>query len=724
MLATAPLKSILILFVLLLQACGGGGGSSSAAVPTPAPATPAPQPTPDPPAFGIEARPNVAEFIIPGVTASTMLDSGNYALVNAFPNLSFPSALFIAGVPDSQQLAVVRQTGQIEVFEENPSNSSTTTILDLSDVVLFAGEQGLLGLAFDPDFTSNRFIYVHYSRSGPRRSVISRFTWPSGVNQVERSSEKVVLEVNQPFSNHNGGMLAFGPDDYLYVALGDGGAGGDPQNHGQDTSTLLGNLLRLDVHPDNDAEPYLIPPDNPFVADGAFRPEIFAYGLRNPFRFSFDRQTGDIWLGDVGQNSQEEINIITAGSNYGWRVFEGTARFDDSLNNLPDSAFTSPVITYGRDQGVSVIGGYVYRGNDLAELRGRYFFSDFGSGEIWAARYDGVSVTDQVSLGTLSLPSSFGESNSGELYITSLNGGVFKIEESEPSGNSGLLSETGLFTNVANLTPASGLIEYTVNHGFWSDGTAKRRWLAIPDGQTITFSSGRWSFPNGTVLVKHFAYGSRPVETRVMQKTGNDWSGLSFEWQADGLDAELLSSGKTVTIDGQPYEYPSPTDCFSCHTNVSGTVLGIRTEQLNANLTYPSGVTDNQLRTLNHIDLFNSDIGDPAQFDAYASRSGVGNIAERARTYLQVNCAMCHQPGGPTPVTMDLRLTSTINGNNLSNQPSETNPGAQLIVPGNKEASVIWQRISSLGNDRMPPLGSRRLDEDGIRSIGEWIDSL
>lgn len=709
----------------LLQSCGGGGSGSSS---TPQAQTPENTGTSNPPVapapFGLETRPTVANFTIPGETAAVAVDSSAYTVTEAFPNLRFESALFIAGVPGTNQLAVLRQSGQLETFVEDTDSSTSIVALDLSDTVLFSGEQGLLGLAFDPEFITSRFIYLHYSRDAPRRSVISRFTWPANSDQIDRNSEKVILTLEQPFSNHNGGMLAFGPDDYLYIAFGDGGSGGDPANNAQDTTSLLGSLLRIDVHPTDDSEPYAIPDDNPFVADQNFRSEIFAYGLRNPFRFSFDRQTGDLWLGDVGQGAQEEINLIEAGGNYGWRVFEGTERFDDSSNNLPDTAFSPPVITYGRDQGISVIGGYVYRGNLLSGLRGRYFYTDFGTGDIWAARFDGTTITDQVTIGSVTLPSSFGENNNGELYITSLNGGIFNIQTTQQQTNNSLLSATGLFTDLVNLIPAPGLIEYSVNHGFWSDGTTKRRWLSIPENETINFSESQWSFPNGTILVKQFAFGTTQIETRVMQKANDRWTGLSYEWQADGEDAVLLSGRKTVSINGAPYDFPSPTDCFVCHTTASGTVLGLRTEQLNGEHTYDNGITDNQLRSLNNISIFNQDIGNSENFASLPEITGTAPIAERARAYLDVNCAMCHQPGGPTSVSMDLRFEATANGAGLVNQSAETVSEARLIVPGDPANSLILQRMSSLESDRMPPLGSNKLDTTGIAVIRAWINNL
>ena len=472
--ANIRVKFGIAFFILIfIASCGGGGGESTT---TPPPAPP-PDPQPDP--FGLTARAPLANLILP---FSTSGNPGSYQLVNAFPNLSFSQALFLTGVPqDTNQqdrLVVVQQSGFVRAFDNNANATTSRTILDLSGRVLFSGEQGLLGLAFDPAFNQNRYIYVHYSVSNPRRSVIARFTWDQQQDNVDPGTEKILLEVSQPSTNHNGGMLAFGSDDYLYIAFGDGGGSGDTQNNSQNRTNLLGTVLRIDVHPQNPNDAYDIPADNPFVGEGnGVREEIWAYGLRNPFRFSFDRQTGELWLGDVGQGAFEEIDIITSGGNFGWRVFEGNADFNGSQNTLPRSAFTFPVHQYGRGDGIAIIGGYVYRGTNIDSLQGRYLYTDFGSGTVWALDYDGTTVVSNDILATASSPTSFGEDNNGELYVVTQGGTILQLEETAP-GNNNLptqLSDTGIFTDLTDLTPASGLVEYDLNQPFWSDGTLKRR---------------------------------------------------------------------------------------------------------------------------------------------------------------------------------------------------------------------------------------------------------
>ena len=673
---------------------------------------------------------------------------GTYNLVAAFPNLNFSNALFLAGVPGENRLVVVRQTGQIHAFVNDPSTAVSTEIVDLSPVVLFGGEQGLLGLAFDPEFVMNRYVYVHYSADNPRRSIIARFTWTAGPDVLELTSEKEILVVNQPFTNHNGGMLAFGPDGYLYIGMGDGGSAGDPDNNAQNPLTFLGSMLRIDVHPVTASDPYDVPLDNPFIGDSAFLPETYAYGLRNPFRYSFDLQNGNLWLGDVGQADLEEIDLIDAGGNYGWRVFEGTQEFNSNGNTLPNSAFTPPIFEYSHASGgIAVIGGYVYRGNSLPGLQGRYLYSDFGSGSIWALRWDGVNVLSNDLIAQANSPTSFGEDNQGEMYVVSRGGAISELEVATSGGNlPDLLSETGLFTNLSQLVPASGLIEYGVNHRLWSDSAIKRRWVAMPDSTRIGFfATDAWNLPEGALVVKHFEIeliegdpsSARKLETRILVNTQSGWQGFTYRWNAGETDATLLAGRETETITvnlvgggtrDQLYEYPSRTDCLRCHTQVAGFLLGLKTRQLNGDFDYPA-VTDNQLRSFNNINLFTTDIGAATQYQAFATLTDAGaDIASRSRAYLDVNCAQCHQPGGPTNVDLDLRFDTAEGSMNAIGEPPTVGdlglPGAEIITAGEKEQSVLWQRMRALDADRMPPLASHLVDSQAVDVVGQWIDAL
>ena len=326
------------------------------------------------------------------------------------------------------RLLVTEQDGRIWAFEPSGSEvPAATEFLDITDRVSSRrSEEGLLGLALDP--TDKQSLYLYYSAADPRRSVVSRFTLSTDQSRVDPGSELVILEVGQPYANHNGGQIAFGPDGHLYIGLGDGGSAGDPLGSGQDTSSLLGSILRIDVSQATTAQPYAIPPDNPFASGGG-RGEIWAYGLRNPWRFSFDRATGELWTGDVGQNRWEEIDLIERGGNYGWNRLEGNHCF--SARDCDQTGTVPPVWEYSLDgQPCSVIGGYVYRGSTIPWLRGVYVYGDFCTGEVFGLRYaDGQVVEHQRLADTRLRIMSFGEDDSGELYLLSQKSGIYRLAE-------------------------------------------------------------------------------------------------------------------------------------------------------------------------------------------------------------------------------------------------------------------------------------------------------
>lgn len=333
---------------------------------------------------------------------------------------------------DGSASYVVEQGGIIKQVSNNGGEDSISVFLNIADKIISGGERGLLGLAFHPDFSNNRYFYVNYTAKSDGSTTIERYqTFESDPSKADSSSALEILNVKQPYSNHNAGQLAFGPDGYLYIGLGDGGSGGDPDGNGQNTQTLLGSMLRIDVNQTSAGKNYAIPPDNPFVGSSTVLEEIYAYGLRNPWRYSFDSADGTLWLADVGQSSREEINIITGSENYGWNTMEGTLCFRPS-SNCDTSGLTLPIYEYGRSEGVSVTGGYVYRGASLKSLQGAYVFGDFGSGKIWALRID---RNNQVQVDTildtdLSI-SSFGIDSQNELYVLDLaGGGIYLLQSS------------------------------------------------------------------------------------------------------------------------------------------------------------------------------------------------------------------------------------------------------------------------------------------------------
>ena len=370
-----------------------------------------------------------------GPTPPTSISpDGNIQIERLFANLSFQEMTNLVQPDDGSNLVfVTEQRGIIHTLEINQPQQGSYVFLDITDRVNRGGnEEGLLGLAFDPDYRENGLFYVYYSATNPRRSVVSRFSLDQGNPQVaDPQSEIIIMEVAQPYSNHNGGQLEFGPDGYLYISLGDGGSAGDPLGNGQNMGTLLGKILRIDVSSLSTTGKYQIPPDNPFRNTAGARPEIWAYGLRNPWRFSFDRVTGLLWVADVGQNEWEEINVVTGGANYGWNIMEGSHCYSPSAG-CDQSGLTLPVMEYNHSQGCSVTGGYVYRGDKTPSLQGYYIYGDFCSGNIWALGYQDNTVTRNtlVTRSGLSI-TSFGVDLSGNLYILAREGGIYTLVQKE-----------------------------------------------------------------------------------------------------------------------------------------------------------------------------------------------------------------------------------------------------------------------------------------------------
>ena len=358
-------------------------------------------------------------------------ENGALIVEEAFPHLTFTRPVDFQHAGDgSDRVFVVEQRGIISVFENNVEVEEKTVFLDSEAQVEDEGnEEGLLGLAFHPNYENNGYFYVNYTAANPDRTVISRFQVSSDENKANEASELVLLEFDQPYSNHNGGQLSFGPDGFLYIAVGDGGSGGDPQGNGQNLKTLLGSILRLDVDNPKEDKNYGIPADNPFIDNTeGFREEIYAYGLRNPWRFSFDLENGQLWTGDVGQNSYEEIDIIEKGGNYGWKIMEASHCFKPS-ENCDTNGLKLPVWEYDRSRGdISITGGFVYRGPTISELEGLYVYADYVTGRLWSLNVG--NQDDPVNEELLQAPfpiSSFGIDQNNELYILGFDGKIYKF---------------------------------------------------------------------------------------------------------------------------------------------------------------------------------------------------------------------------------------------------------------------------------------------------------
>ena len=729
---------------VLLEACHSSSSGGGAAPPAP--------PGPVPPTVGLDARPSNSTCVAPARTPPS--GSAAIALQQVFSGVALNQPLVMLQAPgdDTRWFALEKGSGsagtaRVRVFASTPNVATASNFLTLT--VNANSEGGLLGMAFHPQWATNRHAFVSYTVGTPMVSVVARYTSTDNGLTLDPSTRQEIIRVNQPFDNHNGGQIAFGPDGFLYFGLGDGGSGGDPLSTAQDTTDWLGSMLRLNV---NGALPYTIPADNPFAggavctADHSVAanncPEIYAWGFRNPWRWSFDSAsaTPDLWVGDVGQGAFEEIDRVQRGGNYGWDCREGTSTFGNPAASCSTAmGLIDPVHQYGRSLGFSVTGGYVYRGSALPALVGRYVFADYGSGRIWRLVPNGNALAAEELLDTTLSIASFGQGNDGELYVVDIaSGTLHRIVAAGGGGPPGppvptLLSVTGCVNAQNPAQPASGLIPYEPAAPFWSDGATKERWLALPNGTSIAVGSdGDFGLPSGTVLMKHFRLNGTLIETRLfMRHPDGDWAGYTYEWNAQRTDATLVQGGKTVTIGTQNWPFPSGNDCLTCHTTAAGFALGLETAQLNRNLTYAStGRTANQLRTLDAITLFTSPLGDPAlqpmMPDPFDSSAPLG---QRARAYLHTNCAQCHRTGGPTPSSMDLRYSTLLSStNSCGAMPQSGDLGigaaARIIAPGSAANSVLVGRMNRRDANGMPPLASNVVDTAGVALLEQWISSL
>jgi uncharacterized repeat protein (TIGR03806 family) len=732
----------LLVGLVALGACsspapdGGTGGGIN---------PPAPPPPPPPPVQGLDARPSNTTCLAGEAPAQNV----SIAVQRAFPNLSFSSPILMLQAPDSStRWFVVEQAGRVRVFNNDATVAASTLFVDIAARVRSGGEMGLLGLAFHPQFPADPRVYLSYTTGSPQLvSRVSEFRSNDGGATLDGGSERILLTVTQPDTNHNGGHIAFGPDGFLYIGFGDGGSGGDPYGtigNGQNLQTLLGKMLRIDISGETGAVRYRIPAGNPYAGNtlcstGAGTqncPEIFAFGLRNPWRWSFDRGSDELWLGDVGQGAWEEINRIVAGGNYGWRCREGAHPFNSNCG--PAQNLIDPIAEYGRAAGASVTGGYVYRGSAIPALAGRYVFGDFVSGRIWHIARDTPPPTLQVSTGFDSglQIASFGQGSDGEIFVVHYGGTLHRLVAGSGTGGGTIptqLSATGCVSASNATQPASGLIPYAPNAPFWSDDAAKTRYIALPNGQNITVGSdGDWDFPNGSVLVKNFAIGSRLVETRLlMRHTNGNWGGYTYEWNNAGTDATRVIGGKTVQVAGQSWVFPSEAQCFECHTQASGRTLGLETAQLNGNLLYAvTNRTANQIVTLNAIGTLSPPItASPASLPAMPDPYGsAGTVAERARAWLHTNCSHCHRPGGGTPTSLDLRYTTSLAQTNACDSAPQAGDlgiaNARLIAPGSAARSIVVARSNRRDAAAMPPLASTRVDTAGVAVLSNWINAL
>jgi uncharacterized repeat protein (TIGR03806 family) len=715
-----------------------------------------------PPVGGLDGRPSNTSCLAGDAPSGSF----TLGLERVFPNISFtqsPLTQPIAMLQEPGNAArwyVVLKTGYVRVFDNNASVATHSEFLNISarlnsDPNSQGDERGLLGMAFHPNYPTDPRVFLFYTGNTTGLGLVDRVSQfrlrTDGTNRLDPASELEILNIDDPADNHNGGQLAFGPDGFLYVGVGDGGSGNDPFGaigNAQNLNTLLGKMLRIDVANSSQATPYTSPASNPFpggarcsniVLPGPNNcPEIYAYGLRNPWRWNFDRVSGELWLNDVGQLEREEIDRIVLGGNYGWRCREGSIATPGITGCGPNPNPIEPIAEYGRDIGGATTGGFVYRGSAIPGLVGRYVFADYGNGLIFNIARDTpptLRLARSSAFDTNGLfIASFGQDLAGELYIVHQGGTLHRLIPGSGGGGRQIpnqLTQTGC-VNASNPTqPASGLIPYAPNAPFFSDNAVKNRWLALPNGQRITINGANdFEFPNGSVLVKNFTLGTRLVETRLFMRHNNgNWAGYTYEWNAGATEATRVVGGKTVTVAGQTWDFPSESQCLQCHTAAAGRTLGLEVGQLNGDFGYPTGRTANQLTTLNGIDTLTPPLTQtPANLPVIPDPFGSAALGLRARAWLHTNCANCHQPGGLTQSNMDLRFTSTLLGTNSCDvAPALGDLGIadpRLLAPGSAARSVLIARVNRTGASAMPPLSRHLIDTAGVQLLTDWVNGL
>ncbi len=670
-------------------------------------------------------------------------------LERAYSRLRFNRPVYLTGAGDgSGRLFVVEQAGVVRWFSQAEENPSSRVFLDISDRVSRRGnEEGLIGFAFHPNFKENGFVYCHYSsdqqRTGDKNvasNVISRFQVSDDPNVVDAATEEILLTIPQPFENHNGGAMSFGPDGFLYFSLGDGGYKDDPLGNGQKLTSMLGAINRINVDSATSGKPYGIPADNPFVAEVGAAPELFAIGLRNVWRFSFDRKTGELWAADVGQNLIEEVDIVKRGGNYGWNRYEANDDFAKETK-LAIDRHDKPIAWYGHQWGGSITGGNVYRGRKFPELDGAYFFGDYMTGNLWRTKREpsGEYQTELVRRTGRSI-ASFGEDDDGEVFLLSFDGGIYRLVPTDDPEDTFKdwpvkLSETGLFTSMTQQTPAENLVAYEVNAPFWSDNAEKSRYFVLPEGESIGFQAdGSWEVPVGSILVKNFRMQAgrrmRIFETRLIKRTNDGWEAATYVWDKQGTEAELLTDGKQFEFNDrgvQSWHAPSSSECASCHVDAAGYVLGLNTAQLNRDA---ADGKSNQIQRWAQQGIVNlPETFDPKTANRYCSPyDQTADLETRARVWLDVNCAMCHQPSGPGNANIDLRYATPLQGTRTVNvRPAQGDLGVvdgKLIAPGHAEQSLMVRRIETLSEGRMPSIGSNQVDAKAVQLLNEWIGSM
>jgi len=682
-----------------------------------------------------------------------------FQIVPAFAAIRFDYPTSLEEISGEKRMLVTERDGKIFSFAQNSEVQEKQLIIDLA--ALRSGDSSRGGVSvfhatLHPEFAENRFLFACYVRQTEGVTYVSRFTLTDEQPlKVVTGSERVVIA--WPAGGHNGGCLQFGTDGFLYISTGDGSGPNPPDGltAGQDVSNLFGAILRLDVDRRTGDLQHAVPADNPFVDLEGARPEIWAYGLRNPWKFGVDRQTGEIFAADNGWESWEMVHRIQRGGNCGWPIVEGRAILRSEVTPGP-TPIIPPIKDHPHSEANSVIGGPVYRGAKLSGLQGAFVYGDYITGTIWAVAPDqsgGYSYRTLVDTDQRIV--AFAESSGGELYVLDYDytGQIYEVLPSGLKDTSAdfprRLSETGLFDSVSPLEPAAGVVPYDVVVEPWTDGASARRWVAIPQDGEIRLSTGAGEnaiYPEGTVFVKHLDLPrdqereSTPLETQIMHYEHGQWQPYSYLWNDAGSDAALVdTAGANHTLSAaspntegrrteQTWHVGAQNECRLCHNAGSRFILGFVPNQLNR----PTGESSSRRDQLAALATQNV-IADAPAIPRTDPRRLVDphdttrHLNARARSYLHANCSMCHHPGGNAIVSFYLRRDLPFDKLNTDKGTGIGTFGmhnAKIIVPGDPYRSLLMYRMSKLGYGRMPYIGSRLVDGAGVSLIDEWIRSL
>lgn len=673
-----------------------------------------------------------------------------YHVVRTYEKLSPKQPVYVRAEPGTDRMFLIDHKGShsgpggLHVFQDRNDADSIQPLLELDRLVY--------GFCFHPGYLTNGHIFL--MSNGPQKAEnkqdrITRYTIDRTPNGgVVEGSEVVILEWDS--NGHNGGDLAFGPDGMLYCPTGDGTSDSDTLETGQGLNDLLAVMLRLDVDHPADGKQYSVPADNPFVNIPDARPEIWAYGFRNPWRMDYDHQSDQLWVGQNGQDLWEQVYLVRKGENYGWSVNEGSHPFYLQRPTGPQP-ISMPTAEHHHSESRSLTGGIVYRGTQFPELDGAFIYGDYSTGKIWGVKHDGTQVTFQRELADTTLQiTCFAMNHAGELLVVDHAGGFYRLEltpPSEPSHFPRKLSDTGLFSSIPDHQLHEAAMPYSVNAQLWSDGAHKVRAMLIPGEEKIEYAATRgWTPPNGSVLVKSFALEReaghpetrRWIETRLMVRQQNEWVGYSYRWNDEQTDAVLLESpGADIefeirdpsSVDGvrrQTWHYPSRAECMVCHSRAANYVLGLSEVQMNRLHDYPDGPM-NQIDRLNELGFFAKPLPKPTTempkladpFDETIP------LDTRARSYLHANCANCHIDAGGGNSAFAIEIQTPDDKSKLFDvRPVHTPFGiadAKVVASGDPDKSLLLYRLARRGHGQMPPMSTNVVDTKAVELIQQWI---